>query len=149
MITPMPGGLRYKGKYCRFVESDVYNVVNRIKEIDPRLYVVLHEGEKRPWVVMEQCADGEVRFVTRYEELSPKILDDLRHMLAVPFQARIDAMQKKLDEENDAAKKHRESDAWQQFTWDFNRTLHEANMVDSKYYKSLPFDGKRRKRGGV
>lgn len=146
MLMPTPFGLRTP---ARFVEHDVYNVCQRIKEIDSRLQVVLQEGHKMPWVVMENCADGNCRMVKRYEELSPAILDDLRRMLAIPFEKRIEEMQKAADRENDAARKHRESDQWQEFVWDFQRTLHQSNLSDPKYYKSLPFDGMRRKRGGV
>ena len=149
MITPMPGGLRFKGKYCRYVESDVYNVVNRIKEIDPRLYVVLHEGDPKPWVVMEECADGETRFVKRYDELTPAILDDLRYMLAVPFEKRIEMLQREADAANDAAKRHRESDEWQQFMWDFRKTAYECGLVHDRNYISRPNKGDRRKRGGA
>lgn len=149
MITTMPGGLRYKGKFCRYVESDVFNVVTRMREIDPRLHVVLQEGHKLPWVVMEDCADGETRFVKRYEELTPAILDDLRYMLAVPFEKRIEIMQREADAANDAAKRHRESDAWQEFAWDFGKTLYECGFTHDHAYVSRPNDGKRRKRGGA
>lgn len=148
-IVPTPMGLQLNGQYCRFVESDVYNVVNRMKEIDPNLYVILHEGHDMPWVVMEKCADGEVRMVKRYEELTPTILDDLRRMLAVPFQKRIDEMQREADAMNDAAKRHRESDDYQEFLWDFKKTLYECGFTHDRNYTSRPNDGKRRKRGGA
>jgi hypothetical protein len=149
MITPTPGGLYFNGQHCRYVEGDVYNVVARMKQIDPNLYVVLHEGHTYPWVVMEHCRDGEVRMVKRYAELSPAILDDLRYMLAVPFQERIDIMQREADAHNDAAKRHRESDAWQHFLWDFKTTAFECGLSTDRRYVSRPNKGDRRKRGGA
>ncbi len=149
MLTPTPGGLHIKGKWCRYVESDVYSVVNRMKEIDPNLYVVLHEDHDYPWVVMEHCRDGEVRFVKRYKELTPAILDDLRRMIAVPFQQRIEEMQREADDANDAKKRYMESDAWQEFVWDFKKTLYECAFTHDRPYTSRPNKGNRRKRGGA
>jgi hypothetical protein len=149
LLTPTPNGIKLKGKWCKFVEHDVYDVVKRMRELDPNLHVVLHEGDPKPWCVMESCADGETRFVKRYDELTPAILDDLRRMLHVPFQARIDALQKDADEANDVAKQKRESAAWEEFVWDFRTTLRECGFTPGANYTSRRVTGDRRKRGGV
>jgi hypothetical protein len=146
MLMPTPGGLRTAARY---VESDVFNICNRIKEIDSRLQLVLQENHAQPWVVMEHCADGETRFVKRYEELTPQVLDDLRHMLTVPFEQRVAALQKKADEANDVAKKLRETEAWHEFMWDFKTTMYECGLTHDHAYKSFTNTGKRRKRGGA
>lgn len=144
LLAPKPHNLRLKG--ARLVESDVYHVCERMKEIDPNLYVMLQEGHPKPWVIMEMCADGECRMVGRYDELTPKILDHLREMLATPFQERIDKLQKQLDYENDYARQMRDSGEWERFLWEFNRELRVCNFVDQKYFKSVrPV---KKKRGG-
>lgn len=148
-IVPTPHGLRINGKYAKYVESDIFNVCNRIKEIDRSLSILLQEGHERPWVVVELCADGEERLVKRYEELTPAILSDLRRMLAVPFQQRIDEMQKEADLANDVARQQRESGKWEQFVDDFQKTLYECGFTHDRPYTSRRNIGNRRKRGGA
>src|ERR1035437_3442647 len=74
----------------RVVENDMYSICERLRELDKNLFVVLHPDHELPFVVMEMCGDGEARMVKRYAELHPGILDDLRYMLAVPLQTRLD-----------------------------------------------------------
>lgn len=146
LATPIPANLRIRaGTKMTIVESDVYNVCRRIKEIDPSLYVVLQEGHDKPWVVMEMCHDGECRMVSRYAELDSRIIDDLRRMLAIPFDKRIETLQKQLDAENEAASKNPEQ--WERFIWDIGRTLQTCNFLDTKFYTSFRNVG--RKKGGV
>jgi hypothetical protein len=91
LITPTPSNIRiaHTKKQQAMVDSDLYNIAERVKEIDPRLIIIFHDREEYPFVVMEQCADGETRYVKRYQELDSRILDDLRHMLSVPFMDRV------------------------------------------------------------
>jgi len=81
------------------VDSDLYNIAERIKEIDPNLYIVYHEKHEKPFTVMENCTDGVTRFVARYEELDSRVLDHLRYIASVPFDERL----KKAEAEVDAA----------------------------------------------
>ena len=104
IVTEMPSNLRLDMSGNRqkvmMVDSDLYNVAERIKEIDPNLYVVFHEDHPQPFTVMENCHDGVSRFVSRYEELDQRILDDLRYMLSVPFDQRMKTAQARIDKAN-------------------------------------------------
>jgi hypothetical protein len=86
----------------KLVESDVFNICERIKQIDPSLYVVLQEGQVKPWIVVEQCADGEHRMVERYERLDAGILEDLQRMLRIPYMERFKAVAAAVDAHNAA-----------------------------------------------
>lgn len=148
-IVPAPHGLMIKGKPAKYVESDVFNVCNRIKEVDRNLSVALQEGHDLPWIVVEMCTDGEERLVKRYAELTPAILDDLRRMIAIPFQQRIDEMQREADLANDVARAQRESGDWERFVDDFQKTLYECGFHHDRTYTSRRNVGDRRKRGGA
>jgi hypothetical protein len=113
----------------RVVESDVFNVCDRIKEIDPSLHVVLHEDHPEPWVVMEHCHDGVTRMVKRYAQLDPSILDDLRYMLHVPYTERARVVAAEVEAHNAELEKVDE-EKMERMAFDMRRALRDANMAD-------------------
>lgn len=117
------------------VDSDVFNIAERVRELDPSLRVVLHENHERPWVVVERCADGEERFVARYAELDARVVDDLRYMLAVPFDQRLAKVAREAEESNERLGRMTD-EQFDRFAWDFKRSLYEANMADFKWGRS-------------
>lgn len=131
-VIGRPDNLRYSGNAkMQLVESDVYNVCNRIKEIDPNLFVVLHEGHAEPFVVVEKCVDGEERLVKRYAELTPQILTDLRRMLSIPWEQRWKALAAEVDKHNeDMGNSWMESEGHERFVWEMRNALHESNIAD-------------------
>jgi hypothetical protein len=119
----------------QMVSSDLYDIARRIKEIDPNLTLMIHKGHKQPWVVMERCADGVERFVSRYETADDRILKDLRRMLATPFLERLDALENRIAAENEA-KQHMPEETFERFAWDFHKALVDSNMVAPKWGRS-------------
>lgn len=119
-----------------YVSHDLYDISTRIKEVDPALSLVFHKGHKQPWVVMERCADGAERFVSRYEVADSRILDDLRRMLAVPFEHRLEALEQQIAKEN-AAKEFMDDETFDRFAWDFHKAMVESNMISPKYGRSF------------
>lgn len=91
-----PTNLRVRNKAI-VLESDVYNICDRIKELEPSLYIVLDEDRDKPFVIMQTCWDGVDRFLKDYEVLDPRVLKDIEYMLGVPFEERV----KRLEREND------------------------------------------------
>jgi hypothetical protein len=134
MIRIGAGGYRKP----KFVEGDLYDVCKRIKQIDPNLHVVLHEGHPQPWVVMENCIDGECRMVKRYAELDQRILGDLRRMLAIPFDERIKILDREVDEANTRNAHFLPDEAKEQFVWQMHRSLVDCNFMDPKWSKNMP-----------
>lgn len=141
-IPKVPENLRYNRQNLTLVTSDVFNICERIKEIDKNLIVRLRDNHEKPWVVMELGADGEERYVAAYEELDQRILEDLRYMLAVPFEQRLAAEAKKADEHN-ARLGHMSDEKMDRLAWDFQKAMVESNMVNPKWSKNMPL----RKRG--
>lgn len=134
LALPRPNNLRLRsGEKLSLVESDVYNVCNRIKEIDPNLTVLLHDGHPEPWVVMELGPDGVERFVCRRAELEPSILDHLRYIRAVPFEDRLRKLEKEEQEANARMGKDYDDE---QFAHMFHQEMVKANMVDPKWGRS-------------
>jgi hypothetical protein len=106
LVSEIPSNLRIDMSGDRrgvmVVDSDLYKIADRIKEIDPNLYIVFHEKHPQPFTIMENCKDGVSRFVARYEELDQRILDDLRYMLSVPFDERLKRVEREIDAKNAA-----------------------------------------------
>lgn len=145
---PRPENLTVReqqGKKMTMVEGDVYNICSRIKEIDPNLRIVLHEGADKPWVVLEKSVvDGEERFVSRYAELDGRILDDLRYMLAVPFEKRIQKLEHEIEANNSKIGKMTEEQI-DQMAHAFKDAAVKSNMIDpvwGRSYRNLNKKGK-------
>jgi len=123
----------------RVVENDVYNICERIAEIDKNLFVVLHPDHDEPFVVMEMCGDGEARFVKRYAELHPGILEDLRYMLAVPLDVRLKILDAEVEKHNTKATQFLSDEQREKFRWDFQRSLYNSNFTTTKT-RNMPLD---------
>ena len=126
VLVPRPESLRVRGKAVpKLVESDVYNICNRIKQIDPSLFVVWQEGQAKPWIVVEQCADGEQRMVERYEELDARILEDLQRMLRIPYGERFKKITAEIDAHNERLRSETNRDM-ERIAWTMRRALRPA-----------------------
>lgn len=131
------------GQRLSVVTSDVYNIAERVREIDSRLRLVLHEGHEKPWVVTETAEDGVEYFVSRYEELGSHILEHLQYMRAVPFKDRFEKLAKEADAANDRIG-HMSDERMEEFAHDFQKALVESNMVDpvwTRNYRKIPKRG--------
>lgn len=139
VLVPTPHTIRAKrGKPLpKFVENDVYKISERIKEIDPNLFIMLFEDTPRPWVVYEDTPSGP-QVVQRYTELTPAILDNLRMMAAVPFTERVKKLSDEIDRENEELGKM-DPERFERFAYDFRKAMIKANMVDGVDHTSTRF----------
>lgn len=92
------------------VESDLYDICERIKEIDPSLFIVLlDDGDRAAYAVMERCADGVERLVSKHRELDQRVLDKLMYLKSVPFEKRFAQIEAQIDRE-EAEEREREAE---------------------------------------
>lgn len=81
------------------VESDLYDICERIKELSPDLKIIhLMDGENQSFVIMETGKDGKEYYVMKASVLDARIIERLRYLLHVPFADRI----KELEAANQA-----------------------------------------------
>lgn len=84
------------------VESDLYHICERIKEIDPRLFIIqLSAGDRCSYAVMERCDDGVERLVSRHIELDARVLDKMLELRSIPFEKRFAAIEAQIDKEEE------------------------------------------------
>lgn len=88
--------MKYDGN-VRMVDSDLYNICERIKEVSNRLFIVeADDNASHSFVIMEHCDDGVDRMVYKTDELDDRVIKKCQYMLGVPFDQRM----KKLEEDN-------------------------------------------------
>lgn len=91
------------GTRVDYVDSDTFNICNRLREISRDLYLVVLQGdEQHMFSVVESCPDGWEREVKRYPQLDARILREMQMFEALPLQSRvdfIDKQHKRLDAE--------------------------------------------------
>lgn len=85
------------------VESDLYDICTRIAEIDPNLYILqlTDDGHGCSFAVMERCADGVHRLVSKHKELDQRILERMQYLRSVPFEQRFAELEKQIDKEEE------------------------------------------------
>jgi hypothetical protein len=136
LMLNKPENIHVKGgQRLVMVDSDVYNIAERLKEIDPHLKLVLHEGHEKPWVVVERGLNGVEYFVSRYEELGSHILEHLRYMRAVPLKDRVEKLAREADAANEKMGRWDE-EKMDKFAHDFLKAAVESNMIDPKWTRN-------------
>ena len=133
ILMPTPDNL--KAGRLKMVDNDLYNICQRIKEVDKNLVLVYHEKHKEPWVVIELCADGVERFVARYETCDAGILDNLRYMLAVPFDKRLAEIERRTELENKQFDQI-DDDKMDRFLFAFRNAAIRSNFMDPMWVRS-------------
>ncbi len=100
------------GGYGTPIDSDVYNICERLAEIDPRLKIHLIEppicvGAKvYNFGITEACDDGVERLVFRTDALDARVISHVQYLLKVPFATRFakaEAIEARREEERQEA----------------------------------------------
>lgn len=90
------------------VEGDVYRICDRLKEVSPRLNVILAD-HKGTWayIIMERCEDGVERKIFMTHELSEATVVRARAAMATDLKTRLVVMEKE-QREHEAAQRDEE-----------------------------------------
>lgn len=84
-----------EGTQAIMVESDMYSICDRVKEISSDLFIVLlQDDNKYSYAIMEKCKDGVERLVYKVKELDGRVLDRLRYLMKVPLTERMETLEK-------------------------------------------------------
>lgn len=151
LVTVTPENFRSKRPIM--LPGDIYNVCERVREKYPNLTIILKDdGSDEPYVIAENCTDGNIRFVTRYKELTPQIIEDLDYMQRVPYAKRVEEAERRAKLNNEKLGK---PDEEKQYKWmaEFRKDLIKAGFVHaaggSNYRRmgKLPKRTKRRDDG--
>ena len=134
LMLPVPSNVRTRHQMAS-VDADLYNIAERVKQLDPNLVLLLHEGQAKPWVVMERCEDGVERMVKRYEELDSRIIEDLRYMLAVPLDERMKRLDREIEKSNEGFGRM-DGETFEKFAFDFMEAGKKSGIIDPNWSRS-------------
>lgn len=85
------------------IEQDVHDVVQRLKELDPKLRVHWNEyGEY--FVVSEIMADGSESLVTTTKDLNPVLVDYVQKLASKDYVAELERLDRDADRQADHAR---------------------------------------------
>lgn len=77
------------GQSSAFVEGDLFNIAERVREVDRSLQVVQLNDPEYPYAVMEFCGDGVERLVFKVKALDGRVIERLRYLMARPLDERL------------------------------------------------------------
>lgn len=74
----------------RLIESDMFDICTRIKEISEDLFIVeLEDQSAHSYVIMEKTVSGKEELVMKVKELDARILTKLQYLRKVPLEQRV------------------------------------------------------------
>lgn len=77
------------------VESDMYNICERVKEISSNIHIwLLTDDAQYAYAVTEHCEDGVERLIFKIKELDARVLTRLKYLFSVPLVKRIELIDK-------------------------------------------------------
>jgi hypothetical protein len=129
------------------VEKDVFNICERLAEIDKSLFVIAVEGDRDcAFVIMEHCADGTDRLVWKAKELDARAVEKAEKLRAVPFEHRFKAIADQIDKEEQEQREHDLDELYERLGAPMLRELERTNFIDRKSKTVLPLTNKTAQR---
>lgn len=111
------------------VESDVFDVVRRLQEISPRLFVnYIEQGDY--FAIVEHCKDNVERLVTTTTKLTPDVVEHVRKIGSDSWD-----VGKEMDRMDDAAARSKKHQFFEKIG-EIGERLHHALKKDLSYDQS-------------
>ena len=129
-----PNNLRFQG-VAHVVESDVYNICERIREVDPDLFIVVADPPRpdgKNFIVMEIDQSGAESLVSRYEELDARIIEDVERMRKIPLPQRLEQLEKDNTKFERAEQERMEEELYERLGGPMWHQLEHDGFIDSR-----------------
>jgi len=116
LVAGTPTNLKFAdGVKAEVVESDVYQICERLKKEHPRVFVIriARDGEQR-YIVNERDLEGTDWTLFSVDELDQRVIDKLDRIVKIPFEVRLkmaekDELESKIAMEEEASDKFYEN----------------------------------------
>lgn len=131
---PRPSNVQ--GRFGAWVDSDVFHIAERCKELNPNLRIqtldppITINGEQRNFAIVEMTgADGSYELVYRAPALDGRVIEYLEYLLQVPFEKRFAEAERLADKQN-AAMREAELDTFtEEFAHEFRGQLARNGFI--------------------
>ena len=132
IILPyLPPNLRSDRYRTQRITSDVFNVCERLQELNPRLFINVtqdHQTHKTAFTIVEETPTGTA-VVFRCNALDARVVEHVRYLLHVPLNKRFAEAERIADKyEADAAKQEQER-LVEEVALPMLRDLHETGFL--------------------
>lgn len=144
LILPRPENVR--GRFGTYVTSDVFNIAERLQEVDSRLYLQAYDeplhvlGKEYNFAVVEVCDDGVERLVMRVKELDARVITACQRMLAVPFEKRFAAAEALADKWDEEERERQLDELYERMGGNMRIQLERCGFTDSWGPKYTPMN---------
>lgn len=117
----------------RVVDSDMYNICDRLREIHPDMYIVAatRDGEII-FNIMDAAPDGSVQRIFRCKELDARVLEKVRYIMSVPFEERYALACREIDEHDAAQKEEQLEDLYERLGRPMWTQLEHDGFIDGR-----------------
>lgn len=141
VIPGMPPNMRASDYGAHMVEGDVYNICERISEIDPDLVIYAHGRESsaaKKFAIAHVDKRGSEYLVMQTDELDARILDELQYLLKVPFEKRYAEAERRERENEEYQKQLHLDKLTEEMGLPMYRELHRTGFIQRpKSYRNM------------
>lgn len=146
IINGVPSNIRLpEGSRATHVESDLYAISERLRELDGDLFLAMLEtpsGEVG-WAVCETDRQGTEALIFRVgpgceiDELDGRVIKKLNYLRSVPLKERIARLEKEIDRERAAAHADKIDGMYESFGGDLYDALFRCGFVHDQRPESV------------
>ena len=116
---------------ARFVESDIYDICSRLREVSRSLFVEeFLTGDSMSYAIMEMCHDNVARLVFKTPDLDARVVEKCRYLLNVPFEHRLAEAEKQEARDTEAFKDSQLDDLYERVGRPMLTELDKCGFVD-------------------
>ena len=139
-----PANLKLGGRYkATMITSDMFNICERLAELNPRLEVHLLEDTQtgeHGYSITERVSEDRIEHVLTVKELDNRAVEQIQYFMKVPFEQRFAQSQKAM-EKYEAGERQRELDElYEQLGQAFWYQLEHDGFIETRG-KSYPKRG--------
>ncbi len=157
VIAGVPSNIRLpKGSRGTHIDSDMYDISSRLRELDGSLFVSLieHADGRAMWAVCETDRAGVESLIFRVgpgceiDELDGRVIAKLNYIRSVPAGERARKLQAELDREAESKREHEREQMYDQMGSSFYNNLIKCGFVHTPKAESIrPLNSTARRAG--
>ena len=119
--------------HVRMIDSDMYNICDRLREINPNLSVVAAmRGDEILYNIMESCPDGVERRIFKAKELDARVLKHIERIMGIPFEHRFEEACKEIDRYEAAQKEEQLDELYERLGRPMWTQLEHDGFIDGR-----------------